>query len=364
MRPIAKSMELPPYPKIACAPHFYPDSPYTHSLCAEGRCTMASRAHTAVLAVAMAASALSAPFAGAAETTYPVRPIRYLVGFVPGGSNDIMARIVGQKLTESWGQPVVVDNRPGAGGNLAAGLLARTTPDGYTFMNISAAHAISQTLYTNLSYSLERDLTPVVLLGNSPLIMVVNAGVPADSVAELVGVAKKRQLIYASGGIGVISHLAMEMFKVAAKIDATHVPYKGIGPTVPALISGEAHVTMNAMPALLPHTKAGKLRAIGALTEKRHPLLPEVPTFIEQGYKEFVMGNWTGIVAPAKTPRPIINQLAIEITRILRTPEITQRLVDTGLDPLGGTPEEFGKLIRSEIARFGKAVKDSGAKAD
>ena len=302
--------------------------------------------------------------AAAPATDYPARPIRYLVAFAPGGINDIMARIVAEKLTESWVQTVVVDNRPGAGGNLAAGLLARTTPDGYTFMNISTAHTISQTLYTKLDYSLERDLTPVVVLGNSPLIMVVNAGLPAKSVGELVDLAKKRKLAYASGGVGVISHLSMEMFKVAAKIDATHVPFKGVGPAVPALLSGEVHTMINAIPELLPHTKGGKLRVIGSLTEKRHPFIPDVPTFIEQGYKEFVMGNWTGIVAPAKTPKTVIDKLATEITRIIRTPEMTKRLVEMGVDPMGGTPEEFGKLIRAETVRFGKAVKDSGAKAD
>lgn len=313
---------------------------------------------SAIAAVNVTA-AVSAP---AAE--YPNRPIRYLVAFAPGGINDIMARIVAEKLTASWGQPVIVDNRPGAGGNLAAGILARTTPDGYTFMNISTAHTISQTLYAKLDYSLERDLTPVVVLGNSPLIMVVNAGIPAKNVAELVDAAKNRKLVYASGGVGVISHLSMEMFKVAAKIDATHVPFKGVGPAVPALLSGEAHIMINAIPELLPHTKGGKLRVIGSLTEKRHPFIPDVPTFIEQGYKEFVMGNWTGIVAPAKTPKDVINKLATEITRIIRTPEMSRRLVDMGVDPMGGTPEEFGKLIRAETARFGKAVKESGAKAD
>jgi tripartite-type tricarboxylate transporter receptor subunit TctC len=295
---------------------------------------------------------------------YPARPIRYLVGFAPGGINDIMARIVGQKLNEAWGQQVIVDNRPGAGGNLAAGLLARSNPDGYSIMNISTAHAIAQTLYTKLDYSLERDLMPVVVLGNSPLIMIVNTSLPVKTVAELVDLAKKRKLIYASGGAGVISHLAMEMFKVAARIDVTHVPFKGVGPAIPALLSGEAHMMMNAIPELLPHSKGGKLRVIGSLTERRHAFLPDVPTFIEQGYPDFVMGNWTGIVAPARTPKAVIDKLATEITRIIRTPEMSQKLVETGVDPMGGTPAEFGKLIRSETARFGKAVKESGAKAD
>ena len=299
-----------------------------------------------------------------AAQSYPSKPIRFVVQAAAGGQTDIMARIVGQKLSEAWGQQVIVDNRPGAGGNLAAELLAKSNPDGYTFMNISTAHAISQTLYTKLNYKLERDLTPVVVLGNSPLIMVVNAGLPVKTVPELVELAKKRKLIYASGGAGVISHLGMEMFKVAAHIDVTHVPFKGVGPAIPALLSGEAHMMMNAIPELLPYTKDGKLRVIGSLTEKRHPFIPDVPTFIEQGYKEFVMGNWTGIVAPAHTPKPIIDKLSTEITKIIRAPEMSKKLLDMGVDPLGGTPAEFGKLIHSETIRFGKAVRDSGAKAD
>jgi tripartite-type tricarboxylate transporter receptor subunit TctC len=312
----------------------------------------------------VACAALLALSAGAGAAEYPTRPMRYIVAFAPGGINDILARIVGQKLNESWGQVVIVDNRPGAGGNLAAGLVSKSTPDGYTFMNISTAHTISQTLYSKLDYSLERDLTPVVVLGNSPLIMVVHAGVPTKSVAELVDWARKNHLIYASGGVGVISHLAMEMFKVATKIEATHVPYKGVGPAVPDLISGQAHVMVNAIPELLPHTKGGKLRVIGSMTEKRHPFIPDVPTFIEQGHKEFVMGNWTGIVAPSATPKAVINKIAAEVTKILRAPEMSKRLVDMGVDPMGGTPEDFGRLIKSEVARFGKAVKASGAKAD
>jgi tripartite-type tricarboxylate transporter receptor subunit TctC len=310
-------------------------------------------------------AALAAAIAGSAGAAdYPAHPIRYVVAFAPGGINDILARIVGQKLTEAWAQPVIVDNRPGAGGNLAAGMVAKSAPDGYTFMNISTAHTISQTLYSKLDYNLERDLTPVVVLANSPLIMVVNAGVPAKSVAELVAWARKNRLIYASGGVGVISHLSMEMFKVATKIDATHVPYKGVGPAIPDLISGQAHVMVNAIPELLPYTKDGKLRVIGSMTEKRHSFIPDVPTFIEQGYKEFVMGNWTGIVAPAATPKVTVNKIAAEVTKILRAPDTSKRLVEMGADPMGGTPEEFGKLIKSEIARFGMAVKASGAKAD
>jgi tripartite-type tricarboxylate transporter receptor subunit TctC len=313
-------------------------------------------------ALALGVSLLCAATAYAAD--YPTRPIRYVVAFAPGGINDIMARIVAQKLNESWGQPVIVDNRPGAGGNLAAEMVAKATADGYTFMNISTAHCISQTLYTRLKYKLERDMAPVVVLGSAPLMMVVNPTLPAKNLADLSAWAKKNRLIYASGGVGVISHLSMEMFKLAAGFDATHVPYKGVGPAVPDLISGQAHVMINAVPELFPHAKGGRLRIIGVLTEKRHPFIPEVQTFIEQGYKDFVMGNWTGIVAPAGMPKPVAVKLASEITRIIRSPDVSKRLVEMGVDPLGGTPEDFGRLIRLEVERFGKAVKASGAKAD
>ena len=295
---------------------------------------------------------------------YPNRPLRYVVGFAPGGINDILARTVVQKLNDALGQSVIIDNRPGAGGNLAANLVAKSAPDGYTFMNISTAHAISQTLYAKLDYHLERDLSPVVVLGNSALIMVVPTGMTVKSVSELVDWAKKNRLIYASGGIGVISHLSMEMFKVATKIEATHVPYKGVGPSIPDLISGQAQVMINAIPDLLPYTKGGKLRVIGSMTEHRLTVLPDTPTLIEQGYKDFVMGNWTGIVVPTGTPKSIVNHLSSTVSQIIQSADVSKKLLDQGVDPLGGTPEAFGKLIHSEVARFGKAVRDSGAKAE
>lgn len=306
----------------------------------------------------------SASAAAATAADYPTRPIRYVVAFAPGGINDILARIVGQKLSDAWGQPVIVDNRPGAGGNVGAELVAKSTPDGYTILNISTAHTISQSLYSKLGYSLERDLTPVVWLGGSSLIMVVTPSLPVKSVAELIAWAKGNRLIYASGGVGVISHLSLEMFKGAAKINATHVPYKGVGPSIPDLISGQVHVMINAIPELFPYAKGGRLRIIGTLTEKRHPFMPDVPTMIEQGYPDFVLANWVGIVAAAGTPKPAVNKLAAEVTRILKHPDVAGKLSDQGFDPGGGTPEAFGKLIRSEVARFGKAVKDSGAKVD
>jgi tripartite-type tricarboxylate transporter receptor subunit TctC len=286
------------------------------------------------------------------------------VAFGPGGLNDVVGRVFCQKMSEAWGQPVIVDNRPGAGGNLGAELVARSSPDGYTMLSISTAHAISQTLYQKLAYSLEKDLAPVVILGSAPLMTVVNAGVPVKSVAELVKYAKSNRISYASGGVGVISHLSMEMLKQAAGFDAIHVPYKGGGPAMVDLLSGQVQLHSNDIGLILPGVRSGKLRAIGMMTEKRHPLQPDVPTYSEQGYKDFVMGNWIGVVVPKGTPAAAVNKLASEFTRIARLPDVIKRFADQGFDTSGSTPEAAADLVRKETIRFGAAVKASGAKVD
>lgn len=300
----------------------------------------------------------------AAATGYPDRPIRYVVAFGPGGLNDVVGRVFCQKLAESWGQSVIVDNRPGAGGNVGADLVARSAPDGYTMLSISTAHAIGQTLYQKLNYSLERDLVPFAIMGSSPLMMVVNAGVPVKTVPDLVTWAKSNRAAYASGGVGVISHLSMEMFKQAAHIDMTHVPYKGGGPALIDLLAGQVQVHTNDIGLVLSGVRAGKLRAIGMMTEKRHPLQPDLSTFIEQGYKEFVMGNWIGVVVPTGTPRPTVNKLAAEFSRIARLPDVIQRFAEQGFDTSGGTAEAAAALVKKETLRFGAAVKASGAKVE
>ena len=301
---------------------------------------------------------------GAVAADSPARPIRYVVAFAPGGLNDVVGRVFCQKLTESWGQPVIVDNRPAAGGNLGAELVARSTPDGHTLLSISTAHAIAQTLYTKLGYSLERDLAPIAILGSAPLITVVHPSVPVKSVPELVNWAKSNRATYASGGVGVISHLSMEMLKQAARFDATHVPYKGGGPALVDLLAGQVQLHTNDIGLVISAVRAGKLRAIGMMTEKRHALFPELPTFTEQGYKEFVMGNWIGVVAPIATPKPAIDKLSAELSRIARLPDVTKRFVEQGFDTSGSTPEAASALVKSEVARFGAAVRASGAKVD
>lgn len=311
-----------------------------------------------------AAAAFLVGASAAAAADYPTRAIRYVVAFNPGGLNDVVGRVFCQKLNEAWGEPVIVDNRPGAGGNTGAELVARSTPDGYTMLSISTAHAIGQTLYSNLKYSLESDLVPVSILGSSPLITVVNAAVPVKSVSELVKYAKSNTIAYSSGGVGVISHLSMEMLKHAAGFDATHVPYKGGAPAVVDLLSNRVQFHSNDIGVVLPGIKSGKLRPIGMMTEKRHPLQPEVPTYIEQGYKDFVMGNWIGVVVPAGTPKPIIDKLAAEFMRIAKLPDVVERFAGQGFDTSGTTPEAAAALVKKETARFGAAVKASGAKVD
>jgi tripartite-type tricarboxylate transporter receptor subunit TctC len=295
---------------------------------------------------------------------YPSRPIRYVVAFAPGGVNDILARIVGQKLADSWGQPVIVDNRPGAGGNLGTELVAKSAPDGHTILNVSTAQVISQSLYAKLGYNLERDLAPVVLLAYTPLVVTVHNGIAAKSVPDLVAVSKAIKLVNASGGHGTISHLSGEMLKRTVGFTATHVPYKGNGPAIPDMMSGQAHLLINGIPDLLPAIKSGRVRAIAMMAEKRHSFLQDVSTMAEQGYKDFVLGNWVGIVTPIGTPKPVIDKIYAEVARQMKLPEVAEKVVQQGFDVSVSAPDDFGKRITAEIARFGKAVRESGARVD
>lgn len=314
--------------------------------------------------IALGLLALSTFAASAVAADFPSRSLRYVVAFGPGGLNDVVGRAFCQRMTEILGQPVIVDNRPGAGGNLGAELVARATPDGHTMLSISTAHAIAQTLYRKLNYSLEKDLTPAAILGTAPLITVVHPSLPVKSLADMVSYARANRVAYGSGGVGVISHLAMEMFKQAAKFDATHVPYKGGGPVLIDLLAGQVQLHSNDIGLVLPSVRAGKLRAVGMMTEKRHTLAPEVPTYIEQGHKDFVMGNWIGVVLPVATPRSVVDRLSAEFVRIAREPEIVKRFVEHGFDTTALPASAARELVSKEIVRFGAAVKASGATAD
>jgi len=314
------------------------------------------------IAIGLLASLTCAANVWAAE--FPSRSLRYVVAFGPGGLNDVVGRAFCQRMSEILGQPVIVDNRPGAGGNLGAELVARATPDGHTMLSISTAHAIGQTLYRKLGYSLERDLASVATLGSAPLITVVHPSLPVKTLTEMVNYARANKAAYGSGGVGVISHLSMEMFKQAAKFDATHVPYKGGGPVLIDLLAGQVQLHSNDIGLVLPSVRSGKLRAVGMMTDKRHALVPDVPTYIEQGYKDFVMGNWIGVVVPVGTPRAVVDRLSADFVRIAREPEIIKRFVEHGFDTTALAAGPSSDLVKKEVARFGAAVKASGATAD
>jgi tripartite-type tricarboxylate transporter receptor subunit TctC len=299
---------------------------------------------------------------GVAAQDYPTRPIRFLVGYAPGGGTDIMARVIAAKLTESLGQQVIVDNRPGANANLAAGIVSRAAPDGHTLMMISLSHAISKPLYKKLDYDLERDLAPLANVASVPMFVVVPQSSAAKSLAELIALAKAKSINYASAGEGSPEHIAAELLKIMAKIPMTHIPYKGGGPSVVALMAGEIQAGFNTAPVAVPQIKGGKIRALAVTSAKRNPALPDVPSVAEAGVPGYDMILWYGAVAPAGTPVAAVNRLNAEINKAIKLPDVRQRLASLGADPLGGSAAEFGKYIRSEISKYTKVVKDSGLK--
>jgi tripartite-type tricarboxylate transporter receptor subunit TctC len=299
--------------------------------------------------------------------TYPSRPIRLIVPFPPGGGNDILARTVGQRLTEVIGQQIVVDNRAGAGGVIGATTAAQALPDGYTlFLGSVGNLAHNPALKENLPYNPVRDFAAVSLLATSSFILLVNPSVPAKSVQDLIALAKASpgKLDYASSGSGSSLHMAMELFRAATGIDMLHVPYKGANAMMTDLISGRVHVVFTTMPPALPHVKSGKLRALGVSTAKRAAATPDVPTIAESGVTGFDVSNWQGITAPLKTPQPIVLKLNRDLNATLKLAGMSDALAAQGLEAAGGTPEEFGKLIKSEIAKYTRVVKAAGIKAD
>jgi tripartite-type tricarboxylate transporter receptor subunit TctC len=302
--------------------------------------------------------------AAQAQSDFPAKPIRYVVAVAPGGINDFLARVVGAKLNEAWGQPVIVDNRPGAGGNVGANVVAKSQPDGYTILNVSLGHAVNVTLYSSLPYDLRKDLAPVVYLASAPLIACVPTALPIKSIDELVAYAKANPVNYAMGFTGSISHVSIEVFKRRMGIDMNQVAYSGGGPAATALASNQVQVLFNAIPELITFVRGGRVRALAIASGRRSPLLPDVPTMAEQGVKDFEMGNWVGVMTRAGTPQPVVRKLAAEIDRILKMPDVRDRLLAQGFDIGGGTPEQFTQFLDSEIERWGKVVKAAGARAD
>ena len=319
----------------------------------------------AVLSIATPV-ALSQTAATSPAPPYPTRPIRLIVANPPGGGTDIFARALGQKLSESFRQSVVVDNRGGASETLGADIAAKAAPDGYTLIMLSSTHTITPSILATVPYDPVQDFAPVSQATLSPYLMGVHPSVPAKSVKEFIALARSKpsELNYASGGSGTAPHLASELLKVSTGIKLVHVPYKGGGPAVVALVSGEAGMLFNSLPAMLPQVKAGRIRALAVSSARRSPAVPELPTVAESGVPGFDVINWYGMAAPAKTPQPIVVKLHAEIVRLLQTPDLRARLANDGTDPVGSTPEEFTGFMKAEISKWARVVKASGARAD
>ena len=302
----------------------------------------------------------------AAAQNYPTRPIRLVVPQSPGGSTDQVARPLAKLLGDALGQGVVVDNRAGAGSVIGTDLVAKSAPDGYTLLAVAASFTISPALYKQLPFDPERDFTPVTLLSAFPNVLVVHASLPVTSVAELFSYLKKNpgKANYSSSGIGTGTHLSMELLKHLAGIDMVHVPYKGGAPSVNALLAGEVQVGLATISTALPHVKSGRLRALAVTSRQRVSALPEVPTLDESGVKGYEYLSWIGLLAPAKTPRAIVDKLAAESARAARTAEMRAILALEGAEPVGSSPDEFASQIRTELARWSKLVAATGIKAD
>jgi tripartite-type tricarboxylate transporter receptor subunit TctC len=295
---------------------------------------------------------------------YPSKPIRMILPFPPGGPTDITGRAIAQKLSEQLGQSVVPENRPGAAGNLGLELGAKAPPDGYAITLTAPPLAVSPALYSKLNYDAVKDFAPVSLVAAIQNIMVVHNSVPATNVKELIALARRNpgKLNFSSSGAGSTNHLATELLKVRFKLDMVHVPFKGSSPALVALMSGEVDMGTMAVPGAIPIVRASKVRALAVLSEKREPALPDVPTMKESGVDDFVVPIWYGILAPAGTPREIVNRLNSEIHKALASADLKQRLANAGVEPLVSTPEHFAGFIKSEIVRYAKVIKDAGIK--
>jgi tripartite-type tricarboxylate transporter receptor subunit TctC len=315
----------------------------------------------------IAVAALELGFnAGAYSQAYPSKPIRIIVPASPGGAADILSRTVAQKLSDAWGQQVLVDNRTGAAGIIGAEAAAKAPNDGYTIMmGFAGVIAVNPSLYKTLPYDSVKDFAPVTLVALSPLMLVVHPAVPAHSVNELIALAKAKpgQLNFASTGSGSTQHLSAELFKSMAGISMTHIPYKGSSLAYPDLLAGNVSLMFENMLSMLPNAKSGKVRALAVTGTKRSAAMPEVPT-VAESLPGFSAVGWYGVLAPAGTDAAIVNKLSAEINRILKLPEVSERLSSLGAEPAGSTPEEFAAHIRTEIAKWGKVVRDSGARIE
>jgi tripartite-type tricarboxylate transporter receptor subunit TctC len=298
---------------------------------------------------------------------YPNKPIRVVVPFPAGGTTDILARAAGQKMSEAWGQPVIIDNRPGAGGNIGAELVAKSPNDGYTLlMGTVGTHAINASLYSKMPYDHVKDFVPIVLVAGVPNVLVVHPSVPVNSVQELIayGKANPGKLNFASSGSGTSIHLAGELFKVSTGVTMQHVPYKGSAPAVSDLLGGQVQLMFDNLPSALPHIKGGKLKALAVTSASRAPALPDVPTIAEAGVPGFEASSWFGLLAPAGTSRDIVTKVNSEVAKWVASPDAKEKLTAAGANVAGGSPEDFAKHIAAETSKWAKVVKESGAKVD
>jgi tripartite-type tricarboxylate transporter receptor subunit TctC len=314
-------------------------------------------------AVALAVTVCALP---AAAQKYPERTIRVVVPFSAGGATDLLARIINPKLQQALGQQLIIDNRPGGGANIGAEYAARQAPDGYTLLMVTISHSINVSVYKNLQYDLVRDFSPVTLMAVTPHILVVHPSLPVKSVKELMAFAQARpgQLDYASSGSGSSAHLAAELFNTMARVKMVHIPYKGGGPAVIGLISGEASVGFPTLPSVLRYVQSGRVRALAIATGQRSASTPDLPTVGEAGLPGYDVGSWFGLLVPAGTPKEIVSRLNAETVRVLRLPEVAERLNAAGFEVRGTTPAEYAAFKRSEIEKWAKVVKTAGARVD
>lgn len=318
---------------------------------------VARSARLAAMAVAGLAAAHTAPTALAADA-WPAKPIKVIVPYTPGGSTDTVSRVVFEQVSQRLGQPIIIENKPGANSTLGVGVAARSAPDGYTFVSVLAAYSANMSLYSKLSYK-PSDLMPVAEMAELPLFLFSSKKLPVKTVAELVDYGKKHPdtLTFGSSGVGSSAHLTGERLAMESRLKLTHVPYNGSAPILPALISGEVSVAFDPLLVPMPHVKSGKINVLAVASAKRWPGEPNIPTMEEAGFPGFVMSSWTGLMAPAGTPQPIVARMATEIAAATRSPEVAKKLTDLGFVPVGGTPEEFRKLIERDTKRYAEIVK-------
>lgn len=326
--------------------------------------TLPLRRYALALPLLLTLGAWSTTTHAQGAANFPNKPMRMVVTFTSGGAPDIIGRILAERFTATWGQPVLVDNKPGSGGNIGADFVAKSAPDGHTLVvGTVGTHSINGALYPKMPYDMVRDFVPVSLVATTPNLLVVNNDVPAKSVKELIDLGKKTPLTFASSGSGSSIHISGELFKSLTGADMTHIPYKGRASAIPDVLGGRVTMMFDNMPSSLPLVREGKLRALGVTSAQRSPAAPDIPAIAET-LPGFDAVSWFAIFAPAGTPKPVVDKLQAEITRILKTPEINKKLADIGLDAVGSTADELGAYQRAEIAKWAKVVKDSGARPD